>query len=98
ANTALLRTQPLTASKAYFAKVDWKPDRLLEPGDRVGSLEVIAAPGHTPGHIAFLDTRNRALIAGDALQTRGGLAVAGDTRPLFPFVALGTWDKTAALA
>ena len=37
-----------------------RPTRLLEPGDRVGSLEVVAAPGHTPGHIAFLDTRDRA--------------------------------------
>src|SRR3954447_22274540 len=35
-----------------------RPTRTLEPGDRVGSLEVIAAPGHTPGHIAFLDTRD----------------------------------------
>ena len=42
------------------------PTRTLSPGDRVGSLEVIAAPGHTPGHIAFLDTRDNTLIAGDA--------------------------------
>ena len=28
------------------------PTRLLSPGDRVGSLEVVAAPGHTPGQIA----------------------------------------------
>src|SRR5215218_4259280 len=34
-----------------------KPGRLLMPGDRVGSLEVVAAPGHTPGQVAFLDTR-----------------------------------------
>src|SRR5207249_3600052 len=26
-----------------------QPTRLLAPGDRVGSLEVHAAPGHTPG-------------------------------------------------
>src|SRR6185312_6077351 len=30
-----------------------KPTRLLQVGNRVGSLEVVAAPGHTPGHIAF---------------------------------------------
>src|SRR5216683_1584022 len=34
------------------------PTRLLHEGDRIGSLEVIATPGHTPGHIAFFDTRD----------------------------------------
>ncbi len=28
--------------------VETRPDVLLEPGDRVGCLEVVAAPGHTP--------------------------------------------------
>ena len=54
--------------------VETKPDVLLEPGDRVGSLEVIEAPGHTPGHVAFLDTRDRTLIAGDVFTTLGGTA------------------------
>jgi glyoxylase-like metal-dependent hydrolase (beta-lactamase superfamily II) len=94
----VLPTEPQTPVKGSFVKVDWKPDRLLEPGDRVGSLEVVASPGHTPGHIAFLDVRDRALIAGDALQTRGGIAVSGDLRLLFPFVAIATWNKPAALA
>lgn len=75
-----------------------KPTRVLQPGDRVGSLEVIASPGHTPGHVAFLDTRDRSLIAGDAFQTRAGIAVSGVIRPLFPFVAMGTWLKPKALA
>ena len=93
----LLPTEPQTSIKGSFVKVDWKPDRLLKPGDRVGSLEVVASPGHTPGHIAFLDVRDRALIAGDAFQTRGGIAVSGDLRVLFPFVAMATWNKPAAL-
>lgn len=75
-----------------------RPTRLLAPGDRVGSLQVIAAPGHSPGHVAFLDTRDGALIAGDAFQTRGGIAVSGVVRPLFPFPALATWHKPTALA
>lgn len=87
-----------TPIKGSFAKIDWKPDRLLEAGDRIGSLEVVPSPGHTPGHVAFFDTRTRLLIAGDAFQTRGGLAVAGVVRPLFPFVALGTWHRPTALA
>ncbi|HEY1351614.1 MAG TPA: MBL fold metallo-hydrolase, partial [Ktedonobacteraceae bacterium] len=51
-----------------------KPTLLLHEGDRIGSLEVIATPGHTPGHLAFLDTRDRTLIAGDAFQVQGGIA------------------------
>ncbi len=75
-----------------------RPTRLLRPGDRVGSLEVLAAPGPTPGHVAFFDTRDRSLITGDAFQTRGGIAVSGVVRPLFPFPAMATWHKPTALA
>ncbi|HEY7349373.1 MAG TPA: MBL fold metallo-hydrolase [Ktedonobacterales bacterium] len=74
-----------------------RPTRTLAPGDYVGSLEVIAAPGHTPGHVAFLDRREGTLIAGDAFQTRGGIAVSGVVRPLFPFPAMATWHKETAL-
>src|SRR5258705_2334390 len=38
-----------------------QPIRLLQPGDRVGSLEVVDARGHTPGQVAFLDLRDRTL-------------------------------------
>jgi hypothetical protein len=53
---------------------------LLRPGDRVGSLEVVGAPGHTPGHVAFLDTRDRTLIAGDVFTTLGGTRSSTSTR------------------
>lgn len=84
--------------RGSFTRCTTVPTRLLAPGDRVGSLEAIASPGHTPGHLAFFDTRDGTLIAGDAFQTRGGIAVAGVVRPLFPFPAMGTWDKAIALA
>jgi glyoxylase-like metal-dependent hydrolase (beta-lactamase superfamily II) len=74
-----------------------QPTQLLQAGDRVGWLQVIACPGHTPGHIAFLDLRDQTLIAGDAFQTRGGTAVSGVIRPMFPFPAFGTWHKATAL-
>ncbi|WP_161883178.1 MBL fold metallo-hydrolase [Deinococcus alpinitundrae] len=73
-----------------------RPDRLLHDGDRVGPMRVVAAPGHTPGHLAFYDERDGSLIAGDAFQVAGGLAVAGQLRPLFPFPALATWDARLA--
>ena len=75
-----------------------QPTSELSPGDRVGSLEVVAAPGHTPGHIALFDTRDRTLIAGDAFQTRAEVAVSGVFVPLFPFPALATWHRPTALA
>lgn len=90
--------EPQMPAKGMLTKVTWKPDRLLEEGDHVGSLQVVASPGHTPGHIAFFDTRDRTLIAGDAFQTRGGIAVSGVIRPLFPWPAFATWHKPAALA
>lgn len=74
-----------------------RPDRLIEDGDMIGSLQAIFTPGHTPGHMSFLDKRSGILIAGDAWQTRAGLAVSGDTRLLFPFPAMATWHKKTAL-
>jgi glyoxylase-like metal-dependent hydrolase (beta-lactamase superfamily II) len=78
--------------------VETKPDVLLQPGDRVGSLEVIEAPGHTPGHVAFLDTRDSALIAGDVFTTYGGTAVASHLTFPFPLAAMATWDKELNLS
>lgn len=78
--------------------VKTKPDVLLAEGDTIGSLQAIAVPGHTPGSMAFLDMRTRAVICGDAMQTRGGVAVSGQIKPLFPFPAMATWSKRAALA
>jgi glyoxylase-like metal-dependent hydrolase (beta-lactamase superfamily II) len=73
------------------------PDRRLAAGDRVGSLEVIAAPGHSPGHIAYLDTRTGSLIAGDVFTAYGGLAVTSHFKLRFPFAAMATWDRAQDL-
>ncbi|MET3690200.1 glyoxylase-like metal-dependent hydrolase (beta-lactamase superfamily II) [Priestia megaterium] len=74
-----------------------RADVLLKDGDQIGSLIAISAPGHTPGSMAFFDTRTDTLIAGDAFQTRGGMAVTGQLQPLFPFPAMATWNKETAL-
>lgn len=73
------------------------PDRYLEEGDKIGSLVSILVPGHTPGSMAFIDTRTNALIAGDAFVLQFGIAVAGKMNRLFPFSALATWSKEEAL-
>lgn len=76
----------------------FEPDFLLEDGERVGSLLAVATPGHTPGHLAFLETRTNTLIGGDAFQTKGGLAVSGQMKLSFPFPALATWHLPTAIA
>ncbi|MDQ8046363.1 MAG: MBL fold metallo-hydrolase [Solirubrobacteraceae bacterium] len=73
------------------------PDVLLSAGDRVGSLEVVAAPGHTPGHVAFLDTRDGALICGDAFATVGAVATCAKPAARFPLTGFGTWNRDLAL-
>jgi glyoxylase-like metal-dependent hydrolase (beta-lactamase superfamily II) len=74
-----------------------KPDVLLAAGDRIGSLEVVPSPGHSPGHVAYLDTRDRALIAGDVYTTYGSAAVSSHFYLRFPFAAMATWDKAGDL-
>lgn len=83
--------------RGSWKTVQTRPTGEISPGDRVGSLAVVAAPGHTPGHVAFLDTRDGTLVAGDAFQTRAGIAVSGVLRPLSPFPALATWSPATAL-
>jgi glyoxylase-like metal-dependent hydrolase (beta-lactamase superfamily II) len=79
-------------------KLKTRANILLKEGDLIGSLAAIETPGHTPGSMSFIDTRTKALIAGDAYQTRGGVAVAGDLMPWFPFPAFGTWSKETSVA
>jgi glyoxylase-like metal-dependent hydrolase (beta-lactamase superfamily II) len=74
-----------------------RPDRLLQPGDRVGSLEVVASPGHSPGHVSYLDGRDRTLIAGDVYTTYGRAAVTNHFYLRFPFAAMATWDEAKDL-
>jgi glyoxylase-like metal-dependent hydrolase (beta-lactamase superfamily II) len=80
-----------------WPKLKTVPDARLVAGDRVGSLEVIASPGHSPGHVAFLDTRDRALIAGDVFTSIGGVAVSSHFYPKFPLAAMATWNKAEDL-
>jgi glyoxylase-like metal-dependent hydrolase (beta-lactamase superfamily II) len=73
------------------------PTRTVGHGDRIGSLEVIATPGHTPGHIALLDTRDRTLYCGDVYSSLGGVASSAKANPRFPLVRMGTWSPEVDL-
>lgn len=91
-NTTLLPDETQSPIKgSYASKPPFPIHRTLRNHDKVGSLQIVAAPGHTPGMIACLDTRTGTLFAGDAFQTVGRLAVAGQFVMRFPLPALATW-------
>lgn len=83
----------------FYPKTKTRPTRELADGDSVGSLRAVAAPGHTPGQLAYLDTRDDTLIGGDAYLALGGLFVTTKPVKRFPVPALvGTWHKPTAYA
>jgi glyoxylase-like metal-dependent hydrolase (beta-lactamase superfamily II) len=80
-----------------WPRVKTVPDTRLTGGETIGSLEVVPTPGHTPGHVAFRDTRDGTAIAGDVFTSFGSLAVSNHFNFRFPFAAMATWDKTRDL-
>lgn len=75
----------------------FEPDFLLDHGDKVGELEVLFTPGHTPGHISFYHPSQRYLLVGDVLQTLGGAAICGVYREAFPKPARLNWDLAQSI-
>jgi glyoxylase-like metal-dependent hydrolase (beta-lactamase superfamily II) len=89
--------EPQSKLRGGYPGAKTRPTRTLQPGDSVGSLEVVAAPGHTPGHVAFLDHRDRTLLSGDAYTTLGGVATTAKFTLPFPLAAMSTWDGPTEL-
>ena len=58
---------------------------------------MIDSPGHTPGHVAFRDTRDGTVIAGDVFTSIGGLATTSARNWRFPPAALATFDRAQNL-
>jgi len=44
-------------------------DQVVRNGDRIGPVEVLHTPGHSPGHLALHWPERRVLFAGDAIAT-----------------------------
>ena len=57
---------------------------VLDLGGR--RLEIIHLPGHTPGSVAVLDAKRRALISGDPIQEHGHIFMFGAHRNLRDYV------------
>ena len=90
--------EPQTPIRGDLRGCATRPTRTVEEGDRIGSLEVIASPGHTPGHVAFLDTRDDTLYCGDVFSTWAGVETSARANPRFPLVVMGTWHRPTVLA
>lgn len=60
-------------------------DATYAPGQRIGGIEVIPTPGHTPGHVSFLS--GDTLLCGDLVMSKKG--------KLHPAPAYLTWSKAA---
>ena len=89
--------EPQKPVKGGFGPHRARPGRLLDDGERVGRLLAVFTPGHTPGHMSYLDVHDGILLTGDALATAGGLDVAGLSGTRLPFMRFLTWDHPLAV-
>jgi glyoxylase-like metal-dependent hydrolase (beta-lactamase superfamily II) len=88
--------QPLPKPKNLFFRVassflnhePFQADIQLKEGDTIAGLKVIHTPGHTPGSIALMDSKRRALFVGDTLRFDGKIVTGAPER--------FTWDKNKA--
>lgn len=90
--------EPEGELRGGFGGTATHPTRLAQDGDIIGSLRVVATPGHTPGHVAFLDTRDGTLYAGDAYTTTWGVATSAVVPWRYPLAGLATWNRDLDLA
>jgi glyoxylase-like metal-dependent hydrolase (beta-lactamase superfamily II) len=97
-DTALRDGEPAGTLRGGFGGTATRPGRLVHDGDAIGSLRVVAAPGHTPGHVAFFDTRDGTLYAGDAFTTTRGVATSAVVPWRYPMAGLATWNRGLDLA
>jgi glyoxylase-like metal-dependent hydrolase (beta-lactamase superfamily II) len=58
----------------------FKVDIVLAESDKVGSMDVIHVPGHTPGSIALFDPARKLLFSGDVLRYQEGELVGPPDR------------------
>jgi len=89
--------EPIDKVRGGYPGTKTKPTRTLLAGETVGSLEAIAAPGHTPGQLAYLDRRDGTLFCADAYSTLGGVSTSAKVNWRFPLPYLATWHRPTAL-
>lgn len=89
--------EPQQEPKGSMPGAKSRPTHTLTEGELFGSLRCIYTPGHTPGHMSFLDERDDTLFAGDALIGMGRRLSLVTAPPWwFPPPMMATWDKPMA--
>jgi glyoxylase-like metal-dependent hydrolase (beta-lactamase superfamily II) len=73
-------------------------DATLEDGDKIGPVEVLHTPGHSPGHLAFWWPERKVLIAGDAIATYPVFAPGWPAFTLNPTQQRASLERMAGLA
>jgi glyoxylase-like metal-dependent hydrolase (beta-lactamase superfamily II) len=70
---------PMPLLMRLFVRVHPVPVAIaLNDGDRVGPLQVVHAPGHTPGEVVFYHPARKILFSGDAVvEQKGRLTLPG---------------------
>jgi glyoxylase-like metal-dependent hydrolase (beta-lactamase superfamily II) len=67
------RKAPIPLLMRLFVRVHPAPvATILQNGDQVGTLQVVHAPGHTPGEVVFYEPSRKILFSGDAVVERSG--------------------------
>jgi glyoxylase-like metal-dependent hydrolase (beta-lactamase superfamily II) len=89
--------EPQVKVRGTIPGASTKPTRTVIGGDVVGSLEAVSTPGHTPGHIAFLDRRDGTVLCGDVYTTIGGVATTAGRNLRFPLAISATWHGPTEL-
>ncbi|HEV2642707.1 MAG TPA: MBL fold metallo-hydrolase, partial [Candidatus Elarobacter sp.] len=60
-----LRVEPDDEDSPYDRFDYCEPTRMLEDGERIGRLRAMWTPGHSPGHLCFVDTVSGRTFTGD---------------------------------
>ncbi|HET6846541.1 MAG TPA: MBL fold metallo-hydrolase [Anaerolineales bacterium] len=77
----------------FFRPPHFRVDEILEDGQVLpvlGGLQVLATPGHSPGHISLFAASKGILFCGDSMVTEGEKILG--SRPIY------TWDADIAQA
>ena len=79
-----------------WPKVTTRPDVALQDGDLVGSLRVVACPGHSPGHVASRHPRS---VVDRRRRVHVNRQRPGHKRLLspLPLAQMATWDRAKDL-
>jgi glyoxylase-like metal-dependent hydrolase (beta-lactamase superfamily II) len=87
-------------ARSLLREVAWNVPvaQTLQEGDRVGEMEVIHVPGHSPGMIALHHHEDRAILCGDTFMNLGGrLSAAFALATPDPQQARQSMEKLAGL-